>query len=201
MQIEQARRPHVKFETKAEYYVDAEGVSHYKNVHYANVTPAGSNGKQMNYVNAEEWLAHLKAQSMNQGMDCEIYQSWHSHFTEMFNLYKQGEEMKTDGMPIRAVLAFSPAQVAMAESMKIFSLEDLAQINETEMAAMGLGARDMKIKAVNILESSKNNRAAEENAALRQKLDEQNTMVEQLKKDMQEMRLEFETRPPKGKAA
>lgn len=188
MRIEEARRPHVRFETRAEHYVDAEGHSQYKNVYFAAVTPAGGNGKDQLDVNAEDWLKGLQEKARNRGgIDSDLYMSWHAHFSHMFDLYKQGQEMAVDGTPLRACLAFGPAQIAAAENVKIFSLEALAQASETEIAAIGMGGRDMKTKAEKMLQNLADSRVAEENAALRLQLSDQGTMITELRKQIENL--------------
>jgi hypothetical protein len=69
--------------------------------------------------------------------------------------------MATDGTPIRASLAFSPAEVAQCESVKIFTLEALAVCNEQAMNNMGMGGRTLKQKAEKILENFAGSKVAE----------------------------------------
>ena len=107
--------------------------------------------------------------------------------TEAYDLYKQGQEMAVDGTPLRACLAFGPAQIAAAENVKIFSLEALAQASETEIAAIGMGGRDMKTKAEKMLQNLADSRVAEENAALRLQLSDQGTMITELRKQIENL--------------
>jgi len=181
MNILEARRPHVRFETKAEAYVDADGHMQHRNKYFVTVTPAGGNGKDQLYQVAEDWLNGLRQKAMNQGsMDSELYMSWHGHFANMFDLFKQGEEMTTDGTPLRACMAFNPAQIAAAESVKIFSLEAMAGASESEITAIGIGGRDMKNKAEKVIEQLSEGRVAEENAALRLKLSQMEERMAEL---------------------
>ena len=175
--------PHIAFETKADAYTDAEGHTLYRDIIYARVTPRG--GKDSLYQNAEDWLANLKAMSVNRAgfdQDAPMYAQWFDRASEMLNLFKAGNEMPLYGTALRATLAFSPAEVAICRQVKIFTLEELAGANEQAMSHMGMGARAMRGKAQEILKNSVNNKAAEENAALKLQLDELRQTVEDLKK-------------------
>ena len=107
------------------------------------------------------------------------YEDWHKRFSKMLDSYKNGIDMATEGTPIRASLAFSPAEVAQCESVKIFTLEALSICNEQAMINMGMGGRTLKQKAEKILENFAGSKVAEENAALKAKVE---LMQEQLNK-------------------
>ncbi len=178
--LQQARPPHVQFEIKAEHYADAAGQSHYRNRYYATITPAG--GKDQLYRDAEEWIASLvqKANNAHTPEDSDMYRQWHERFSRMFDQFKAGQEMDVDGTPLRACMAFSPAEVAAAESVKIFTLEELAVATEQAMHNMGIGSRAMSLKAQKVLAQLQDGRVAEENAALRLRLEEMETRLQEL---------------------
>ena len=111
----------------------------------------------------------------------EEYTKWYEHFSRHFDLYKNGEEMLCAGTPIRACLGFTKAEVAQAEKVNLFSIEDLAGCNEEALGYMGVGSRSLKIKAQEILKTQQTTRPAEEFAAL-------HTQIEQLQADLKELR-------------
>lgn len=189
--MQQARMPYVVFETKPEAYKDENGVVNYKNVDYVTITPAG--GKDTIYKNAQDWLNELKEKSYVRGpfdLNASHYTEWHEKFSKAYEAYRNGQNMVTDGTPLRACLAFTPAEIMQAESVRLRSLEDLAECNEEAISRMGAGARTLKLKAQKILESKQDSKLAEENSALRQKVDELETKINSLLEAKKKPKLE-----------
>ena len=180
--IQAAKLPYVRFETEVSVTKDEDGHNQYKNVIMAHITPAGSKDEIVKL--ADEWIVQLMDKSQTRGpfdSAANEYEDWHKRFSKMLDSYKNGIDMATEGTPIRASLAFSPAEVAQCESVKIFTLEALAVCNEQAMNNMGMGGRTLKQKAEKILENFAGSKVAEENTALKSKLE---AMQEQLDKLM-----------------
>ena len=180
--LQQARMPFVRFDTVVAETRDAEGHALYKNKYYVFITPAG--GKDELMKDAEEWITELRRKGETRGAFDNAageYTRWYEHFSKGFDAYKKGEEMQTTGTPIRACLAYTKAEIATIESVRIYSIEDLAACNEEEMRNMGIGGRTMKQKAIDIMETSKNSRPAEEMAAMRQKIEEMQDTINAMK--------------------
>ncbi len=177
--LQQVRMPHIRFETEVKETRDEDGHIVRTNVYFAHVTPAG--GKDVLVKDAEQWLRELKDKSMVRGAFDQAaaeYEQWYTKVKAAFDQYKAGEEMTTDGTPLRASLAFTKAEIAQAESVKIFSIEDLAGANEEAISRMGMGGRGLKIKAQKLLETKGD--VAQENAALRQKIADLESKVERM---------------------
>ncbi|MBN9410835.1 MAG: hypothetical protein J0H69_16940 [Burkholderiales bacterium] len=174
--------PHIRFETEVKETRDEDGHIMRKNVYFAHVTPAG--GKDVVVKDAEQWLLELKEKAMVRGAFDQAaaeYEQWHAKVKAAFEQYKAGEEMTTEGTPLRASLAFTKAEIAQAESVKIFSIEDLAEANEEAISRMGMGGRGLKIKAQKLLETKGD--VAQENAALRQKISDLEAKMERMLAD------------------
>lgn len=166
--IQQPKLPYVRFMSDVKETRDAEGHIQRAMVYMAHITPAG--GKDELVKNAEEWLADLKQKAMTRGpfdAAANEYTHWHEVFSKMFGQFKAGEELTTTGTPLRACLALMKTEIAACEAAHILSLEDLAGANEEALMRIGIGGRALKDKAVKLLQSSGDNRIAEENAALR----------------------------------
>lgn len=187
--LQQAKLPYVRFSTDVVNYVDEEGHTEYKNKYFATITPAG--GKDEVYKEAESWLDELRQKAMVRGpfdVNADVYAEWHRRFSAMFDQYKKGQELDIEGTPLKASLAFNPAELAACESIHIHTLEQLAECNEEAIRRLGMGGRTMKNKAAKILENKIDSRVAEENAALRLKVAQLEEKVNQLltKSDLQE---------------
>lgn len=177
--IQQPRLPYVQFRVEAQELKDEDGHISYKNKYWADVVPAG--GKDVVVKDAVEWIAQLRTKGETRGpfdSNANEYRVWWEHFSKLFDQYKAGEEMATTGTPLRAILAFTKAEIAQAEGVRIYSLEDLSAANEEALRHMGIGARAMKDKATQLLASKGENHLAEENAALRVKLEQMEARME-----------------------
>src|SRR3954471_20071919 len=143
--IQKPKLPYVRFSSQAEEIKDEEGHISFKNKYFAEVTSAG--GKDTLVKDAVEWLAQLRQKSITRGHfdgAAEEYQIWHDHFGKKFEQFKAGEEMTVTGTPLRALLAFTKAEIAQCESVHIYSLEDLSSCNEEAMRHIGIGGRALK---------------------------------------------------------
>lgn len=177
--LQQPRFPYVRFECKAQEVKDDKGHISFKNQYWATIIPAG--GKDEVVKDAVEWIAGLRTKGETRGpfdANAGEYIQWYERFSKMFEQFKAGEEMTMTGTPLRAILAFTKAEIAQAESVRIFSLEDLSVANEEALRHMGIGARAMKDKATQLLASKGENHLAEENAALRVKLEQMEARME-----------------------
>ncbi len=180
--LQTVRLPYVRFETSVAESKDAQGHPIYQNVYHAYVTPAG--GKDEVVKVAEEWIAELKRKGDTRGpfdAAANEYRVWHEQFSKAFDAFKNGEEMQITGTPLRACMAFLKSEIMQAERAHIFSIEDLAACNEEALANMGLGARNLKVKAQEILNSKNSTGQAEEIAALRQKIDDLHDVIAAMK--------------------
>jgi len=179
--IQQPRLPYVQFRVEALEVKDENGHITFKNKYWADVVPAG--GKDIVVKDAEEWISQLRTKGETRGpfdSNASEYRTWFEHFSKLLAQFKAGEEMTTTGTPLRAILAFTKAEIAQAEAIRIYSLEELAQANEEALRHMGIGARAMKDKAVQLLASKGENHLAEENAALRVKLEALEARIEDM---------------------
>lgn len=179
--IQQPRLPYVQFRVEALEVKDEDGHITYKNQYWADVVPAG--GKDVVVKDAVEWIAELRRKGETRGpfdANAGEYRVWHEHFHKAFEQFRAGEEMTVVGTPLRAILAFTKAEIAQAEGIRIYSLEDLAAANEEALRHMGIGARAMKDKAVQLLASKGENHLAEENAALRVRLEQMEARIEEM---------------------
>ena len=194
--IQAARMPYVRFETEVETIKDAEGHNQYKNKIMAYITSAGSKDEVVKV--ADEWIAQLREKGQTRGpfdSAANEYEQWYERFSKLLQNYKDGKGLDHDGTPIRASLAFSPAEVAQCEEVKIFTLESLAVCSEEALSRMGMGGRVLKQKAAKILESADSSKLAEENASLKLKLDELTAKVERMMAQSGEVETKKRGRP------
>lgn len=144
------RAPYIQFETRAVEDREAslkDGCYRTKDVPFVIVTPQGSKDRIERH--AEEWLA-VQVQSAAEG---RIPDEWPAMFRRKFEAWKSGQEMPTDGTSVRMWPALSPSQVDTLLRANIRTIEDLAVANEESLARIGMGARQLKERAIDYLKS------------------------------------------------
>jgi hypothetical protein len=122
-----------------------------KDVDIVNITPAGS--KDVVVRDAKEWLTDIKDRARKNPP--EYNPAWAQHFEASYATWKEGNEIPTYGTPIRTWPVVSPAQVTNLVGLKVMTVEDLAVANEETLRHLGMGARDLKAKAIAWLASAK----------------------------------------------
>lgn len=70
------------------------------------------------------------------------------YYVGQYEAWKNGQELPLDGTPIKGWGMISPAQQQVLISVRIRTVEDLAGINDDGIRQVGMGAVDMKQKAV-----------------------------------------------------
>ena len=148
----QEERPaYVQFETKPEENVvetREQGRWIGTDVDYALITPPGT--RDCVVMKVDTWLDNARKNVANQ----RIPDTWLAHWERMYAAYKDGKEAPLNGSPIIEWNIISPATQKLLVSLKIMTVEDLAQINDEGMRRIGMGANELKRKAKKWLESS-----------------------------------------------
>lgn len=174
------RPPYVQFEQVAEEDRNASiaaGRKVYKNVVMANITPPGS--RDVIPRVASEWLAEIRVKSL----DGRWPPQWVEHFESSFRAWEKGQEAPLNGSPIKGWAVISAAEQRNLMSCNVFTVEDLAQLNEEGISRVGMGARSLRDKARGWLEAAAGpGKMAEELAAMRAKLDQLAADNESLRK-------------------
>lgn len=70
------------------------------------------------------------------------------YYKKAYAYWKEGQEMPLEGTPIRGWAVISPAQSEAIVRLGIRTVEQLATVNEEVMRRIGMGAVDMKNKAL-----------------------------------------------------
>jgi len=152
MQVDNERPPYVMFERRAvEDRTKSVGSGHYgsKDVDFAIITRPGS--RDTFEQEAKIWLDGLKQKAKTGG----VPHSWVDAFSESYKRWLAGEEVPTTGTPIKGWQVLSPAAQKDLLASGIRTVEDLAQLPETEFGAIGTGALSFKQKAQAWLDSAK----------------------------------------------
>ena len=121
-------------------------------------------------------------------------------FSEQYKLWKDNNVVAMEGTPLSELRFLSPATIADLNYHKVFNAEALAEMPDTAIQAVGMGAMGWKHQAVAYLAESKagaeKKRLASENETLKIDLAAMKGQIADLSKMLEE-----QTRPAKGKAA
>jgi len=149
-EVLQDRPPFVKFEVRQEEDRDASTErGHYvaRDVDFAIITPAGSKDRVERKV--KDWFAMLESEVRQQRFPPE----WLSQLKEGYKVWKEGGEVPLNGRPLMDWPALSPAQLENLKWANVRTIEDLAAANEETIANIGMGGRDLKLRAQKYLEA------------------------------------------------
>lgn len=145
-------KPFVRFERVAFEDKQASLQSgHYvaQDIDMAYVTPPYS--KDVMKYKVKSWMAQLEQDLKNK----RISQQWVNDYKKAYEYWVKGQELPVDGIPIKGWGVISPAQQETLTRMHILTVEQLAAVNDEGMRRIGIGAVDMKTKAVTWLKSLK----------------------------------------------
>ncbi|MGG2046773.1 hypothetical protein [Burkholderia gladioli] len=191
--IQQATRPHIRFESRPEEDRNASieaGHKVYRDVNWVIITPVG--GRDVVENQAEMWLRTIRDRADVGQYDAE----WVDHFNKMYRLYKEGQELPEDGTPLRmCATLFSPAEIQNCLGAGIRTLEQLAGANEEAMGRMHMMGRALKMRAQEAIrlgeaggDAMKLEALTLENEALKRKVSDQDGKIAALTEIVNDMR-------------
>ena len=182
MAIDENRPPYVIFEERG--IEDREATiknGHYteKSVDIAIITRPGS--RDTLEKEAKTWLLELK----EKGRKGEIPPNWFEAFDASYKSWKLGEEAPISGTAIKGWSALGSAAQKTLIAAGIRTVEDLAEIPDSELQNIGTGALSFKQKAVAWLKAANGvGKVVEQNAAMMVQVQE---LIDLTKKQAQEI--------------
>lgn len=120
-----------------------------KDVDYALITPPYS--KDCIEIKVSQWKLNMEQDVANNRLPAE----WRDNYLKQHDAWSNGQELPPVGMAIRGWTVLSPAQQETLIRMNILTVEDLAAINDEGLRRIGMGAMDLKNKAVAALQATK----------------------------------------------
>lgn len=192
--VDNSRPPYVVFERRAvEDRTASISKGHYvsKDVDFAVITRPGS--RDSLDEEAVVWLAKLRERSKTN----QVPPNWFEAFSAAYKAWKDGEEVPTDGTPIKGWPVLSPAAQKELIHVGIRTVEDLAQMPENELTVLGTGALSMKQKAIAWLQAAEGSgKIAEQMAALTAKIGDLTTLVQTQAAELDRLRKEDSVKVP-----
>lgn len=94
---------------------------------------------------------------------------------QIYEAFKQGQEAPVNGLPLKHCPLFTVAQVATMNASKVYTVEALAELPDSLLTRLGMGARGWQAKAKAYLKdaagSAEVTKLAAENEKLRQEIE------------------------------
>lgn len=95
-------------------------------------------------IEVPQWFANM-TQEVNQG---RMPDEWLKLYRDAYDKWKLGQELPLSGTPMKGWGIISPAMQETLIRMHVRTVEDLAAINDEGIKRIGMGAVDLKNKAV-----------------------------------------------------
>lgn len=164
--VDNDRPPYVAFERRAvEDRAQTNAAGHYvsKDVDFVVLTRPGSRDTVEKEVSV--WLKESEVNVKNQRMPAP----WLTLFREAYAQWKAGETLPENGTPIKGWPILSPAAQKDLLAAGVRTVEDLAEIPDTDLQGICMGALGYKARAKSWLASAKDvGVVAAKNTALEQ---------------------------------
>lgn len=152
MHIREDLMPYVRFERVAvEDKQESLRAGQYmaKDIDYALITPQGSTDVLKYKVTS--WFAQMETETRTSPP--RLPMEWFERYKKSYDLWLLGQEIPLEGTAIRGWGMISPAQKENLIKINIRTVEDLANCNEEAMRRIGMGALDLKNRAIGWLKS------------------------------------------------
>lgn len=188
------RPPYVTFEQVAVEDRDASiKAGHYvaRDEDYARIMPVGGD---VIVREVQGWFENI-TQHASEG---RFNPEWVEKFKQSYKLWKQGLEIPLEGTPLKNWPGLSPAQYQTLNSLRVFTVEDLANANEQVLRSL-LGGHSLQERAQAYLATcSDSGKVAEENASLKAQLKDLQEANSALTSTNKALSLEIAALKPKG---
>lgn len=90
-------------------------------------------------------------------VDRQVQEQDKDRWPEQYRRFKEDAEQATDGTPLEQWPAISVSQIAELKAKKIRTVEQLAGVSDGNLANLGLGARQLRDRALAYLEAAAGN--------------------------------------------
>jgi len=162
--MQQGRPPAVRFEQVAIEDRNASisaGRKIYRDENHVFVRQQGSHDEVEK--NAEEWLAQKNREAMEDKFPPQLAEA----YQKKYEMWLKGVTVM-DGTPLKECPSFSKAEVLTLAGAGVHSLEDLAELPEAGLQNVGIGSRELRERARDLMKAANGpGKLAEEMNAMR----------------------------------
>ena len=183
---------HVAFELRAEEDRGgsiAAGHPVFRDVEVAILTMPGGNLVLDKFVNDEllhEWRFGIPGRKPPSPFAVSAYEAW-----------KDGREAPVNGTDLKNWPGVTPAQLKTCQNATIRTIEDLAEANADTIRKLGMGGVAMAEKAKSYLSSAESNKASEEVASLKVKMESLVDAIDKKDRQIEDLLERLEDSPKK----
>jgi hypothetical protein len=162
------RRPFIRFETMPieDRTASASGVMSYRDRDMIIITPYGSEGKSELVEFYEDWVTKIERQlgpvrapggdtSTPFMVEARFPREWLDEVKKAYAAWKKGEELPTEGTPLKQWGVLPPAMLKNFIAHHIFTIEQLAAASDEALNPVGMGARIHRNQAQDWLKINK----------------------------------------------
>lgn len=120
--------------------------------------------------------------------DIRVTDTERSRWPSAYKAFKEGQEAPVNGTPLEEWPVLTRSQVLTLKSLEFRSVEDIAGMNEYAIQRIGMGARQLKMKAMAYLDDGAKaaivNRAIEQEERMTQALTERDAQIARLNEQL-----------------
>ena len=179
---------YVKFEKRPVQDLSVKDRYVAKDVDFVIITPPYSKDELIKKVSI--WLKDLDQHER----DGRLSSEWVAKYKRAYDAWQAGQEIPLDGTPIKGWAVLSPAQQENLLHMNVLTVEMLAGMNDEGIRRYGMGAVELKNKAVAWLSQIQDKGPLTmENARLMQEVSILKGSVESLTRQMESMAQQLKT--------
>lgn len=150
-----------------------------------------------------EWVDILIAGDKTTCRSTAVTDEHRKRFAKHYLAWKEGKELAASGTPLEHWPLMTVAQVEEFKALRIKTVEQLAEMSDANLHAIGMGGRTWREKAQAFLKAAKDTSAAQayaqENELLKGRLTQLETMLENLSGMSKEQLEEFFKKPKLGR--
>lgn len=173
----------------------AAGHEVHKDIAFAIITRPGSRDDLVK--EAAIWLKELKQKAK----DGQCPMTWPMLFEQSFREWEKGEVGAVNGTPIKGWTMIGPGAQKTLLAAGIQTIEDLANLPDSDLQNLGTGAVGFKLKARAYLESANSNgKIAEQLATMQAQLNSLVNLTKDQATEIDRLR-QFEPKPQKQETA
>lgn len=93
-------------------------------------------------------------------------------FAGHYKAFKEGRELPTEGTPVEYWLGANDARVHVLKSLHLRTVEAVSEMSDTVAQSVGMGARELRKRALTFLDAQSSSKVADKLAAKDHELDE-----------------------------
>lgn len=118
-----------------------------------------------------------------------------NQYKKHYDAFKSNLTVSVDGVRVKETALFSPAEIKNLESCSVQTLQQLVEMSESGIAALGMGGRAMKIRAETYLNNmNSTGKIVQEILDLKKKLESKDAKIQELEEVISSLKTQKKTK-------